>query len=110
MARDPLLSVRDVAERLGVSLETVRKFARTNELQHVAMMGRGYRFTEAQVEAFVRTKTSRGRLPLADGYLNVRMPRQTLAVLAMALELVPEGERDRRYTNATHIIRRALSG
>lgn len=54
MSHGNLLTVNDLAERWQVSPETVRRYARTGELQSVRMLVRGFRFTEAQAEAFAR--------------------------------------------------------
>jgi excisionase family DNA binding protein len=45
-------TLQEVAERLRVSLQTVRRLVRTGELKTIKV-GRQYRVTHAQLEAFM---------------------------------------------------------
>lgn len=55
-ARDPLLTVREVADRLRLNPETVRVMARRGDLASVRV-GRGrtaaYRFPESAIDAYL---------------------------------------------------------
>ena len=50
----PLLTDADIAERLGVSVDLVRRRSRAGEFAHVRI-GRAFRYTEADYEAIVAT-------------------------------------------------------
>jgi putative resolvase len=55
MSQVKLLSVDEVAERLGVSVYTVRRWIHTGHLR-AYKPGRGYRVREADLEEFLRDK------------------------------------------------------
>lgn len=57
MADDPLLKVTEVAERLRVNPETVRRWLRQGKLRGVLMGGDrgGYRIPESEVRRFLTT-------------------------------------------------------
>jgi|1185.fasta_scaffold137544_3 excisionase family DNA binding protein len=46
------LTVADVAERWHCSQALVRKLVRAGDIPHVAVMARGFRFTQAAIEAY----------------------------------------------------------
>lgn len=51
-------SVRDVAERLGVGVETVQRWIRRKELAAIAFGGRmGYRVQASELERFIARRT-----------------------------------------------------
>lgn len=52
MDQDARLTTEDVASRLNVTPETVRRMCRTNKWQAVKV-GRLYRFTEEQYQAII---------------------------------------------------------
>jgi excisionase family DNA binding protein len=55
MAQDKLLKLDEVAERLGVNIETVRRWVRNGEIEVIDLGGKaGYRVTEAALERFLR--------------------------------------------------------
>lgn len=57
MAQDKLLTVEEVAERLSVGIETVRRWIRSKELEAVDLGGRaGYRISESALERFIRDR------------------------------------------------------
>lgn len=57
MARDKLLTVEEVAEQLGVTAETVRKWIRSKDLEALDLGGRaGYRVGEPALERFIRER------------------------------------------------------
>ena len=57
MSKDRLLTVEEVAERLGVNQDTVRRWIRNQELEAIDLGGRaGYRVTESALEKFIRNR------------------------------------------------------
>lgn len=56
MGDDPLLTVQEVATRLRINPETVRRWLRLGKLQGTLMGGDrgGYRIAESEVERFLR--------------------------------------------------------
>jgi excisionase family DNA binding protein len=52
-----LLSPKDVAEILGISVKTVNKLVREGKLGCVQVTGRDRRFTDEQLQAYVETRT-----------------------------------------------------
>ena len=57
MAQDKVLTVEEVAERLNVGIETVRRWIRSKELEAIDLGGRaGYRITESALEKFIRDR------------------------------------------------------
>src|SRR5690348_5577233 len=57
---EPLLSAADVAEQVGVNVETVRRAIRAGDLQVAARMGRSPRITALAVESwFAKTAGTR---------------------------------------------------
>jgi len=60
---DPLLTVADVAGRLGVHEGTVRDWIKAGELPAIRFDGRvGYRIRSAAFEAFLRRRTLTGEI------------------------------------------------
>ncbi|HLZ25433.1 MAG TPA: helix-turn-helix domain-containing protein [Ktedonobacterales bacterium] len=56
---EPLLNVGDVAARLGVKSETVRRWLRSGELRGVQMAKRiGWRVRASDLEAFLDRRTN----------------------------------------------------
>jgi excisionase family DNA binding protein len=55
MAREKLLKLDEVADQLGVNIETVRRWVRNGELEVIDLGGKaGYRVTENALERFLR--------------------------------------------------------
>jgi len=54
----PMLSARDVAERLAVSTETVLRWTRSGELPAVKLPGGAIRFDPDRLEAWLRARTT----------------------------------------------------
>ena len=52
-----LLSAKDVAEILGISVKTVNKLVREGKLGCVQVTAKERRFTEEQVEIFIESRT-----------------------------------------------------
>jgi excisionase family DNA binding protein len=48
----PYLSVREVAERLNVSDDTIRNYCKTGQLEHIRPGGRNYRISRDALERF----------------------------------------------------------
>ncbi len=61
---EPLLTVKQVAERLGLSQETVRRYLRTGRLKGLALGGRsaGYRIAAGELRRFL-DNTRGGTIP-----------------------------------------------
>jgi excisionase family DNA binding protein len=53
MAQDKLLTGADVAEMLGVTDETVRRWAEKNQLAHIRLPSGHRRYRRSDVEAFL---------------------------------------------------------
>lgn len=51
---DVLLKTRDICERLQVHDNTVNRWVQQGKLKPVAKLGRGWRFTEAELKRFLR--------------------------------------------------------
>ena len=63
MGTEIWLSVGEVAERLRVHVETVRRWLRSGELRGAQLGGKsGYRITEDDLEAFMDQKYNRPRI------------------------------------------------
>ena len=61
MAKGRLMTVEEVAEQLGVNLDTVRRWIRNKELEAIDLGGRaGYRITESDLEKFINERRIRG--------------------------------------------------
>jgi excisionase family DNA binding protein len=57
MAQDRLLTLDEVAERLNVNVETVRRWIRNGEITFIDLGGRaGYRVSESALEKFLRDR------------------------------------------------------
>jgi excisionase family DNA binding protein len=57
VAAEKLLTLDEVAERLGVNVETVRRWVRNGEIEVIDLGGRaGYRVTELALERFIRSR------------------------------------------------------
>jgi excisionase family DNA binding protein len=57
MAEETLLTVDDIARRLGVHPDTVRNWIKSGELLAFDLGGRaGYRISQAQLEEFLRKR------------------------------------------------------
>jgi excisionase family DNA binding protein len=57
MPKDKLLTVEEVAEQLGVNLDTVRRWIRNKELDAIDLGGRaGYRVSESALERFINER------------------------------------------------------
>lgn len=56
-----LLTARDLADLLGVSAETVLRWARRGELPAFRLPGGAIRFREADVDAWLEAKATRAR-------------------------------------------------
>ena len=52
-----LLSVEDIAERLGITPRTVHRLCRERKLAFVQVTARERRFTEAHLQAFIASRT-----------------------------------------------------
>jgi excisionase family DNA binding protein len=62
--RDPLLTVPEVATRLRVAEETVRRWLRSGRMSGVLFSDRsGYRVLESEVERFIAANTRTGNKP-----------------------------------------------
>jgi excisionase family DNA binding protein len=59
MNKGRLLTVEEVAERLGVNQDTVRRWIRNKELEAIDLGGRaGYRISEAALDRFIDERRS----------------------------------------------------
>ena len=59
MAKEQMLTVEEVAEQLGVNLDTVRRWIRNKELAAIDLGGRaGYRITESDLQRFINERRS----------------------------------------------------
>lgn len=54
----PMLSAREVAERLGVSTETVLRWTRRGELPAVRLPGGAIRFHPDKLDAWIQARTT----------------------------------------------------
>jgi excisionase family DNA binding protein len=52
-----LLTARDVGDRLGLSIETVLRWARQGKLPAVYLSSRAVRFREADIDAFIESRS-----------------------------------------------------
>jgi excisionase family DNA binding protein len=62
----PLLTARDVADQLGLSVETVLRWARQGRIPAVYLSNRAVRFHQGDVDAYVEqvsTRRPRASLP-----------------------------------------------
>jgi excisionase family DNA binding protein len=57
----PLLTAREVAERLGVSPETVLRWTRRGELPAVRLPGGAIRYRPDELDAWLEARATRGR-------------------------------------------------
>lgn len=62
MADDTLLTVEEVAKRLSVHVDTIRRWIRSGEIGAIDLGGpAGYRITQAELNRFIRERaTKRG--------------------------------------------------
>lgn len=57
MAPGKMLRLDEVAEQLGVNIETVRRWVRNGEIEVIDLGGKaGYRVTESALERFLRSR------------------------------------------------------
>jgi excisionase family DNA binding protein len=57
VAQDTLLTVEDVAKRLAVHVDSVRRWIRNGELQAIDLGGAaGYRIPQAELDRFMRER------------------------------------------------------
>lgn len=57
MTRERLFTLDEVAQQLGVNVETVRRWARNGEIEVIDLGGRaGYRVSETALDKFIRTR------------------------------------------------------
>jgi excisionase family DNA binding protein len=57
---DILLTVEEVARRLSVHVDTVRRWIRSGELKAINLGGpAGYRITKTELDRFIRERTGR---------------------------------------------------
>lgn len=57
MTREKMLRLDEVADRLGVNIETVRRWARNGEIEVIDLGGKaGYRVTESALDRFIRSR------------------------------------------------------
>jgi excisionase family DNA binding protein len=62
--RDPLLTVPEVAERLRVAEETVRRWLRSGRMTGILFSDRsGYRVLDSEVERFIAANVRTGKKP-----------------------------------------------
>jgi excisionase family DNA binding protein len=61
---EPLLDTATIAEKLGMSVSTIRKWVHFGFIPHVKL-GRAVRFREKDVEAWIEERTEKGRPTLA---------------------------------------------
>ncbi len=59
-----LLDTAEIAEQLGMSISTIRKWVHFGFIPHVKL-GRAVRFREKDVEAWIEERTEKGRASLA---------------------------------------------
>jgi excisionase family DNA binding protein len=60
MAEDPLLTVEDVARRLSVHVDSVRRWIRSGELVALDLGGAaGYRIAQSELDRFIRERLTR---------------------------------------------------
>ncbi len=59
-----LLDTAEIAEQLGMSISTIRKWVHFGFIPHVKL-GRAVRFREKDVEAWIEKRTEKGRASLA---------------------------------------------
>lgn len=57
MAREQMLRLDEVADQLGVNIETVRRWVRNGEIEVIDLGGKaGYRVTETALDRFLRSR------------------------------------------------------
>jgi excisionase family DNA binding protein len=57
MADETLLTVEEVAKRLGVHIDTIRRWIRSGELPAINLGGpAGYRITRRDLDTFIRSR------------------------------------------------------
>jgi excisionase family DNA binding protein len=61
---EPLLDTAAIADKLGMSVSTIRKWVHFGFIPHVKL-GRAVRFREKDVEAWIEERTEKGRPTLA---------------------------------------------
>ena len=59
-----MLGAAEIAEKLGMSVSTIRKWVNFGFIPHVKL-GRAVRFREKDVEAWIEERTEKGRATLA---------------------------------------------
>ena len=61
---EPLLDTAGVADKLGMSVSTIRKWVHYGFIPHVKL-GRAVRFQEKDIEAWIEERAEKGRATLA---------------------------------------------
>jgi excisionase family DNA binding protein len=60
MTEDVFLTVEDVAKRLSIHEETVRRWIRSGELEAIDLQGpAGYRISQAELNRFIRERATK---------------------------------------------------
>jgi len=54
----PLLTVEQTAEHLGIKVKTVHQFVREGRLACIQVTAKGRKFTEAQIQEFIESRTT----------------------------------------------------
>ena len=80
-----LLTAREVAERFGVSTETILRWARRGDLPSVHLSNRAIRFRAAAIEAWTEARATPAR-----GSVTQRAGRLPPASLVGVTQLEPE--------------------
>ena len=60
MAHDDLLPLQEVAKRLSVSVETVRRYIKQKKLAAVRLTNTNLRVRESELERFIRDRETKG--------------------------------------------------
>jgi excisionase family DNA binding protein len=93
----PYLSVREVAERLNVSDDTIRNYCKTGQLEHIRPGGRTYRISPDALERFEAAQRAAAQarleaeaeaaleLAIAEGRLPAKPSPETYARIAAIL-------------------------
>ncbi len=59
-----LLDTAEIAEQLGMSVSTIRKWVHYGFIPHIKL-GRAVRFREKDIETWIEERTEKGRVSLA---------------------------------------------